>query len=117
VVHPTFSGDMYFDCGDFPGSRLSGTQGIFSALTMVDYYRENANMAYYRNNTSIHTKNNATGVFTAYLTKTNLGANRNSANSPESYMTGFISEFIIYNSSQNSNRNGINTNIMTYYSI
>jgi hypothetical protein len=117
VVHPTFSGNMYFDCYSDVTSRVTGTQAIFTALTMVDYYRENANMAYYRNNISIYTKNNATGVFTAYLTKTNLGANRNPSNSPESYMTGFISEFIIYNTSQNSNRNGINTNIMTYYSI
>ena len=59
------------------------------------------------------TSNSNTGGGNITATKLTLGGN----NVGDSYLNGYISEFILYPLDQTSNKTGIETNINTYYSI
>jgi hypothetical protein len=71
----------------------------------------------YFNNSSVVTNNVYTNVASTSNATYNLNLGAAVGGSPYSFLNGGVSELIIYNSDQSTNRTGISTNINSYYSI
>jgi hypothetical protein len=103
----------------------AGTGGITS-ITSTNTYSANTNYLFttlqtgtncslFINNTDRTPASNSTNVGTLPLGRFSLGALGRGAE--QDFFGGYISENIIYNSSQSSNRTGIESNINSYYGI
>jgi hypothetical protein len=100
------------------GGLISITStNTYSANTNYIYsvFQSGTNVNFYVNTTDYTPVTNTTNVGALTLTAFAIGTL--SRGSPQDFFGGYISENIIYDSSQSSNRTGIESNINSYYGI
>jgi hypothetical protein len=89
--------------------KYTDATGVLDKNYLVDVLSETANSRFQVNNIS------ATNAVGSTVTKTGVRLGGNSVNFGT--FRGFITEYVEYNSNQNTNADGIKSNINTYYAI